>query len=113
MRLLMVADGRSPITRNWIRMLQPLGLEIILVSTFPCAEIEGVESVHVLPVAFAGLGGSQAGSAGGKKSSGLVSRFRRLAADLRHQLGPWTISTYIPRYLEIIQDFKPDLVHAL
>jgi len=113
MRLLMVADGRSPITRNWIKMLQPLGMEITLVSTFPCIEVEGAKGTHILPVAFAGLGGSQAGSAGRKKSSGLVSRFRRLAADLRHQLGPWTISSYIPRYLEIIEDVKPDLVHAL
>lgn len=113
MRLLMVADGRSPITRNWIKMLQPLGLEITLVSTFPCIEFEGVKATHVLPVAFAGLGGSQAGSSGGRKPGGLVARFRRLAAEVRHQVGPWTIPSYIPRYLEVIEDVKPDLVHAL
>lgn len=113
MRLLMVADGRSPITRNWIRMLQPLGMEITLVSTFPCIEVEGAKGTHILPVAFAGLGGSQAVSGGRRKRSGLVSRFRGLAAELRHQLGPWTIPSYIPRYLELIKEVKPDLLHAL
>lgn len=116
MKLLLVADGRSPITRRWIRMLQPLGCHINLISTYPCSEIEGVDEMAVLPVAFAAFSGSQAGgSAAGKPSMRrkLISHFRGLASDLRHILGPWTIAFYRRQYLALLNHFKPDLVHAL
>ena len=35
MHILLVADGRSPITRNWLRMLSGLDHTISLVSTYP------------------------------------------------------------------------------
>jgi len=110
--LLIIADGRSPITRRWIRMLQPLNYTINLVSTYPCQPVDGVNETILFPVAFAGLSGSQAGGGarGGRK---VVSRYRGLAATLRHWLGPLTITHAEKDYLELLNRLQPDLVHAL
>jgi len=114
MHILLVADGRSPITRRWIQTIQPLGHRISLVSTFPCSSVEGADLVAVLPVAFARLSGSQAGTGQTAKSKkGLVSRIRPLLAHVRHWLGPWTLPRYTRRFEQIVADLQPDLVHAL
>ena len=115
MKLLLIADGRSPITRRWIRMLQPLGYTLNLVSSYPCAPIEGVAEIITMPLAFAGMGGSQAGSAARKTSrrARVVSRFRNLAAEVRHRMGPWMVTRKEKEYHELVSRLKPDLVHAL
>ncbi len=114
MHILLLADGRSPITKSWIKTLQPLGYHISLVSSFPCDPIDGVELAAVLPVAFARFGGSQAGN-GVKPSArkGLIARFRPLLAGVRHALGPWTIPYYQRKFRQIVEALQPDLVHAL
>ena len=43
MRILLVADGRSVITRRWIDGLLALGYEVCLISTFPCHPLDGVK----------------------------------------------------------------------
>ena len=115
MKLLIVADGRSPITRRWIRMLQPLGYTIDLVSTYPCSPVAGVNEIIVLPVALANLSGSQAGGGTAQtgKRSKLISRFRSVASDLRHWLGPWMTYRRAHQYQEHVNRIQPDLVHAL
>lgn len=112
MKLLLIADGRSPITRRWIAMLQPLNYEIVLVSSYPCEPIEGLKKLHILPLAFATGGGAQAGASGSLKKQ-IIGRIRPLAQTIRHILGPWTVSRKSKRYLELLQFEKPDLVHAL
>jgi len=113
MNLLIIADGRSPITRRWIRMLQPLNYTINLVSTYPCQPVEGVNETILFPVAFAGMSGSQAGGANAKSGRKVVSRYRGLAATLRHWLGPLTITRMEKDYLELLNRLQPDVVHAL
>ena len=114
MRLLIVADGRSPITKRWIQMLQPLGYEVYLVSTFPCPNVARARwRFSPFPVAFAKFAGSQAGGSTSKQHSGLITRFRGLAAAARHWLGPWTLPGYKQKFLEILDQVKPDIVHAL
>ena len=61
MHILLVADGRSPITSRWISGLLRLKHRVTLVSSFPCKPLEGVEETIVLPVAFSGLAGWQPG----------------------------------------------------
>ena len=114
MHILIIADGRSPITRRWLKMVQPLGWQISLISTFPCAAVEGVTLAGVLPVAFARYAGSQAGNAtpAGQRK-GLVSRIRPLATRLRHWLGPWTLLAYSHEYHRLVAALHPDLIHAL
>jgi glycosyltransferase involved in cell wall biosynthesis len=114
MHILMIADGRSPITRRWIQAIQPLGYRISLVSTFQCSPVPGAALVSVLPVAFAAYAGSQAGTGSGNSSrKKLISVFRPLLAWIRHLAGPFTLSRYQAQLLALIDDLRPDLVHAL
>jgi glycosyltransferase involved in cell wall biosynthesis len=114
MHILLVADGRSPTTLSWISTLKLLGYHISLVSTFPCAQIDGVELAAVLPVAFSRFSGSQAGT--NKPASlrkNLTARFRPLLTSVRYALGPWTVPYYRRKLGAVITDLQPDLVHAM
>jgi glycosyltransferase involved in cell wall biosynthesis len=114
MHILFIADGRSPITRRWLKMLAASGWKLSLISTFPCAPIDGVNLAGVLPVAFARYAGSQAGSsAPASTRKGLISKIRPLAARLRHWLGPWTLPFYTREYRRLVTALQPDMVHAL
>jgi len=123
MKILIVADGRSPITRRWIRGLLAMQNEVILVSTFPCQPPEGVAEMVVLPVAFSSLSGSQAGrgekTAKAEKpaqpshSRRMVARFRTLFQRVRYTLGPLTLLFYGPRFRQVAKRAEPDLIHAL
>ena len=57
MRLLFIADGRSPIALNWISHFVESGHEVHLVSTFPCQQKLDLVSLEVIPVAFASAAG--------------------------------------------------------
>ena len=114
MHILLIADGRSPITRRWISSLNDSGWKISLISTFPCSPIEGVALAAVLPVAFASFAGSQAGSSTpSSQRKGIISHIRPLAARVRHWLGPWTVPFYSKKYIELVKSLQPDVVHAL
>lgn len=117
MHILITADGRSPITRRWINGVLALRHEVTLVSTYPCPELEGLRALHILPVAFSGMAGSQAGgSAPGtarRRQKGLVSSARSRFLSLRYLLGPLTLPFYAGRFRALAKDSQPDLVHAL
>ena len=116
MHILLVADGRSPITRRWVRAVVALQHQVTLVSTFPCSAVDGVSALHVMPVAFAGMGGSQVGVAGAPspgRSRQLVSRFRSVFLSARYYLGPLSLLFFARRFRRLIAEVKPDLVHAL
>jgi len=114
MHILLIADGRSPITRRWISSLNGSGWKLSLISTFPCAPIEGVELAAILPVAFAAYAGSQAGSnQPPSQRKGIISQIRPLAAKVRHWFGPWTLPFYSKQYREIVKRLNPDVIHAL
>jgi glycosyltransferase involved in cell wall biosynthesis len=118
MRILLVADGRSPITRGWVRMLVSAGIDVDLASTFPCAPFEGVRFLKVFPVAFGSFSGSQVESviAGSKRPSAMrnfVGRFRSVLMGGRYKLGPATLPLYKKKFLRFIAHSNPDLVHGL
>jgi hypothetical protein len=50
MRILFIADGRSPIALNWIEYFVQEGHEVHLASTYPCAPNIGLESLIVIPI---------------------------------------------------------------
>ena len=52
MRILFVADGRSPIALNWIRYFIAAGHAVHLASSFPCQPEPGLASFTVVPVAL-------------------------------------------------------------
>jgi glycosyltransferase involved in cell wall biosynthesis len=119
MHILLVADGRSPITRRYIAALRPLGYRLTLVSTYPCASVDGVEATYVLPVAFSKLAGSQAGAgaanppAANRGSRRTVARFRSLFLSARYMLGPLTLPAYGRRLARMVRNLRPDIVHAM
>lgn len=123
MKILLVADGRSPITRRWIEELLISTHEVSLVSTFPCDQPGGLTYFNVLPICFSKYAGSQVGRGSGEntvQSSGLkhqlkgfLKRYRKVFQALRYWIGPPTLWWYRPQLRQIIADLQPDLVHAL
>lgn len=116
MKIVLVADGRSATTRAWVRMVNALGHQVILATTYPCAPVDGVEADVTLPVAFSSLAGSAAGNqAAGKKrkGGGAVARARSAFLAARYLLGPLTLRYYGPRLRWLVERIQPDLVHAL
>jgi glycosyltransferase involved in cell wall biosynthesis len=112
MRILYVADGRSPTAANWIGNLVRAGMEVHLASTFPCEPLPGSASHTVVPVAFSGLSPSGGGSGG---RSGLLRRITTpgLRTTLRQILGLPTLRRASLRLRALTRQLRPDMVHAL
>ncbi len=106
MRLLFVADGRSPIARSWIDPFIQAGDEVHLATTYRCQPLDGLSSLELVPVAFSGLKPAGAGSAGG--AAGISWRTK-----LRHYLGPLTVPKAARKLSRLERRLRPDLVHAL
>jgi len=116
MHILLVADGRSPITIRWAQGLVEMGLQVSLASTYPCQPIPGTTLAAVLPVGFSGLAGSQIES--GRQQTGAArktrySRLRPFLQWLRYTIAPVTLPFYARRLRQLVEEIHPDLVHAL
>jgi len=112
MHILLVADGRSPITKRWTQTLLAIDHQVTLVSTYPCEPIEGITDLVIMPVAFATSSGSQAGkSRDGRKN--LIARFRPFFQTLRYRLGPLTLAGRRNAFIRLVRKVSPDVVHAL
>jgi glycosyltransferase involved in cell wall biosynthesis len=109
MRLLFVADGRSPIAQNWIRYFVERGDEVYLASPFRCSLSFPLAGLEITPVAFSNRANSIK-TDGNRSNPGLP--LNRLAA-IRHLLGPLTISRASQKLRGFIERVKPDLVHAM
>ncbi len=116
MKILLVADGRSPITRGWVRTLKQGGFDISLVSTFPCPTRGGKQRSRSFRQLFlpwravrraekphpgqAGYGDLSASSV--DCSWPAVTGWVRSAC-----------KNHAHYYLDVIHREKPDIVHAL
>ena len=107
MRILFVADGRSPIAQNWIRHFAERDNEVYLASTFNCSVDFPLKGLEITPVAFSGTKKSSTSS---HFASSTTLNFR---SAIRHFLGPLTISRASKRLHGFIERVKPDLVHAM
>ena len=107
MRILFVADGRSPIAQNWIRHFAERAEEVYLASTFNCAVDFPLKGLEITPVAFSGTKKSSTSS---RTAS---SRNLGLRTAIRHFIGPLTISRASKRLRGYIEQVKPDLIHAM
>ncbi len=112
MRLLFIADGRSPIALNWIQYFLDLGEEVHLVSSFPCDPDPRFASYNFIPVAFSSM-------KSGGKSEGLAQKAAwlhgtvALRTRLRQLLGPFTLGSAANRLKPLIEEIHPDLIHAM
>lgn len=107
MKILFVADCRSPIAQNWIRFFSARGNEIHLASTFACSVDFPIESLEIVPVAFSAL--KKANQHPGSASS----RSLGLPIAIRQWFGPLTIRRAAQRLRRFIETVKPDLIHAM
>ncbi len=114
MKILLTADGRSPITRGWVSTLREAGFEVALISTFPCLPVEGITEQVTIPAAFSGMAGSQAGGTTAKTNTRrTVSRFRDLFMLVRYWMGPLSLERSREVFLKQVDSFQPDIIHAL
>jgi glycosyltransferase involved in cell wall biosynthesis len=109
MRLLFVADGRSPIAQNWIRYFVDRGDEVYLASTFALARDTdlALNGLEIIPVAFSGL------RSGNQRPGTAPARTVGLRTTIRQWFGPLTIRRPAQRLHTFTQRVKPDLVHAM
>ncbi len=124
MRILFVADGRSPIARNWIDyfLAAPNDYEVHLASTFACTPDPRLASYTFIPLAF-----SQAKAAhpplsplpsgergpGGKGRPLGGARLVGLRTAIRQWLGPLTLPGAARVLQALARQVQPDLVHAM
>ena len=109
MRILFVADGRSPTALNWIKHFVEAGHEVHLASTFACQPKLELASLHITPVAFSGARDAVQQSGTGLRNlvpTGIRTR-------IRQWLGPLTLSSAAEGLQAVINELKPDLVHAM
>ncbi len=111
MRILYIADGRSPIAIHWMSHFIQAGHEVHLVSTYPCELLPGVTSQQVIPLALSNYYGASAG----KENLGFLRRL--LPANVRTMLKQLAVPYSIPRAARtldnIIEQVRPDLIHAM
>jgi len=107
MRLLFVADGRSPIALGWIRYFVERGDEVFLASTFACSPGLPLNGLEITPVAYSSSRGTARSTRRGSSAG------RRWQSALRHLLGPLTIHRASRRLRAFAERIKPDIVHAM
>ncbi len=112
MRILFVADGRSPTALNWMRYWVERSDQVFLASTFDCDPGLALAGYAFVPVAFSA---AKRQPTSAPESKGLLwgARTLGLRAAVRQWLGPLTLTQAAQRLQEVIAGFKPDLVHAL
>lgn len=108
MRLLFVADGRSPIALQWMQHFVDPGHEVHLVTTFAAHPDLKLASFQHMPVAYSGAT-SAAGPRRGLRAL-LPAGFR---TGLRNLVGPLTLPAAAAKLETHIASIQPDLVHAL
>lgn len=114
MKILFVADGRSPIALNWIRAFVDLGHEVHLASTFGCKVELPLASMRFVPVAFSRIGQAGPSRPSDSIAKGISGASRiQLRMMIRHWLGPLTVGFAAGRLRKSIEEVQPDLVHAL
>lgn len=119
MRLLFIADGRSPIALNWIEHFLSSGDEVHLVSTFDSLPDARLASYTFLPTAFSGLKRRKLSS--GDRASVKTSQLKGiwsasavgLRTALRQLLAPLTLPAAAQHLRALAKVIAPDLVHAM
>ena len=113
MRLIFVADGRSPTARNWIQYWIARGDDVHLASTFPCDPIPHLAGLYIVSAALSGRGAGGANTANWQFARQKDARLIKLRQTIRHWLGPLTLPRDATRLRELVERVQPDLVHAL
>jgi glycosyltransferase involved in cell wall biosynthesis len=107
MKILFVADSRSPISQNWIRYFAQRGDEVYLASTFQGDVGFPLARFEFTPAAFSAIKKqTQSPINAASLSTGLRTR-------IRQWIGPLTLPFAARKLRAFIQEVQPDLIHAL
>lgn len=114
MRLLFIADGRSPIALNWVTHFVQAGHEVHWVSTYPCQIDLPLATLTIIPAAFGEVAGELGEKYKGRKSQVL----RRIVpvkvrTALRQWFGPVTLPRAARHLGGVVASLQPDLIHAM
>jgi glycosyltransferase involved in cell wall biosynthesis len=113
MKILYIADGRSPIALNWMRFFADQGHEVHLVSLFPCKPEVSLSSLTVIPLALSGSVVIP------EQQITLKSRVLRtllnpgLRTWIRHRFVPGSIPSAAGKLRNLIDHLRPEIVHAM
>lgn len=107
MRILFVADGRSPIAQNWIRYFVERGDEVYIASTFACSLDFPLHGLEIIPVAFSSF------KKASQRPGTAPARTAGLRTAVRQWFGPLTIRRAAIQLRSLIEKVKPNLVHAM
>jgi glycosyltransferase involved in cell wall biosynthesis len=107
MKILFVADGRSPIAQNWIRFFVARGDDVYLSSTFACSPGFPLKELEIIPIAFSGL------KKANQRPGTAPARTVGLRTAIRQWFGPFTIHRAAKKLRSFIERVKPDMVHAM
>ncbi len=106
MKILFVADARSPIALNWIKYFTQRGDDVYLASTFYCEPELQIKGLEFTPVAFSSIKKQT------QRLSATSSFTPSLRAAIRHYLGPITIPRAAKKLRTFINKVQPDIIHA-
>jgi glycosyltransferase involved in cell wall biosynthesis len=106
MKILFVADARSPIAQNWIKYFVRRGDEVYLASTFQGDVGFPLSGFEFTPAALSAVKRSQPSKSAGILPAGLRTR-------IRQWIGPWTLPRSAQKLRRFINNVQPDLIHAL
>lgn len=115
MRILFIADGRSPIALNWISYFVKRKDEVHLVTTFDCSPDLDLASKAFIPVAFSQAKKKKTDGYRDDRREGLFwgSSQVKLRTSIRRILFPLTLPSAANKLKNLITDIQPDLVHAM
>lgn len=111
MRILFVADGRSPIALNWMRYFVERGDEVYLASTFACRPDLALRGMEWVPVAFSGMKPQDVNvSSRGRMWGASTLNLRTV---IRQWFGPLTVFRASRQLRRFIEQVRPEIVHAM
>jgi len=108
MRILFIADGRSPTAINWIRHFTERGDEVTLISSSYAQPDLALKALHIVPL---GLSNAERATSSNSvlRTPGLVD----LRTKVKQWLGPLMVKRKSAQVRRIIEEVKPELVHAM
>lgn len=108
MKIVFIADGRSPTAINWIKHFIERGDEVTLVSSAYCPPMNGLKALHIVPLGLSGV--EKLTSSRSYLRAPVLVGARTL---VKQWLGPFTVRKRAVVIRRIITETQPDLVHAM
>ena len=113
MKILYLADGRSPTAIHWIKYFVDQSHSCHLVSLFPCQPDIKLASLKINPLRFSGAIGNRQAEDGVKTKFLKRMAPPKLRTWIRQRFVPGSIPKAVPSLHSLIQELKPDIVHAM